>query len=259
MAMSVTPVSYGHYLVGEIVVDEKGASFIYADRWLATRSAFALSLTMPLSRARYEADVLVPWLSNLLPEALALKVVSGRLGVAPGDVVGMLRHIGQDTAGALSIGPPSSASQPDYRPVGDQADLERLIEELPAKPFLVGEAGVSMSLAGVQDKLPLALLDGVLAIPVNGAPSTHILKPDTRERLFGSVHNEALCLVLAEMVGLRPHKLPRGGQVRAPISSLPDMIGFPLATGSGIACIRRISARPLASHQRQNTSITTLA
>jgi serine/threonine-protein kinase HipA len=34
-------------------------------------------------------------------------------------------------------------------PIGSEADLEKILNELPAKPFLVGEDGVSMSLAGV--------------------------------------------------------------------------------------------------------------
>lgn len=35
-----------------------------------------------------------------------------------------------------------------------------------------------MSLAGTQEKPPVALVDGAIAIPVNGASSTHILKPE---------------------------------------------------------------------------------
>jgi serine/threonine-protein kinase HipA len=58
-----------------------------------------------------------------------------------------------------------------------------------------------MSLAGAQDKLPLALIDGRLAIPTGGTASTHILKPDN-PRLPGSVQNEALCMVLARRCGL---------------------------------------------------------
>ncbi len=50
-----------------------------------------------------------------------------------------------------------------------------------------------MSLSGVQDKLAVGLIDGRIAVPVQGAPSTHILKPDN-QRLGGSVANEALCL-----------------------------------------------------------------
>lgn len=200
--MAATPIYYESFEVGRIDVSEGGVSFVYDNRWRASRNAFPISLTMPLDRPEHPAHILLPWLSNLLPEAQALRTVGGRLGIAPEDVVGMLRHIGQDTAGALSIGRPREGAQPAYRPIESDAALERIINDLPAKPFLVGEAGVSMSLAGVQTKLPLAVFDGALAVPVNRAPSTHILKPDGGERLFGSVQNEALCLTLARLVGL---------------------------------------------------------
>jgi serine/threonine-protein kinase HipA len=66
-----------------------------------------------------------------------------------------------------------------------------------------------MSLAGAQEKLPVAFSNGRLAIPVNGAPSTHILKPDI-ERLPGSVQNEALCMVLAKRVGMTVAEVTTG-------------------------------------------------
>jgi serine/threonine-protein kinase HipA len=91
---------------------------------------------------------------------------------------------------------------PPYRQIPDGNALERIITELPSRPFLVNEDGVSMSLAGAQDKLPVAIQDGHLSIPVNGAPSTHILKPDN-PRLLGSVQNEALCMALARRTGLK--------------------------------------------------------
>jgi serine/threonine-protein kinase HipA len=81
--------------------------------------------------------------------------------------------------------------------VGKPEEFERIIEELPNKPFLVGEEGVSMSLAGAQTKLAVAVDDtGRVCIPMNGSPSTHILKPDS-PRLWGGVQNEAFCLTLA--------------------------------------------------------------
>jgi serine/threonine-protein kinase HipA len=85
-------------------------------------------------------------------------------------------------------------------------DLERTIEELPNKPFLVGEEGVSMSLAGAQTKLAVAVDDASrICIPTNGSPSTHILKPDA-PRLWGGVQNEAFCLTLARRL-----KIPTPG------------------------------------------------
>lgn len=54
----------------------------------------------------------------------------------------------------------------------------------------------------VQEKLPVFVDDDRrISIPVDGTPSTHILKPDTK-RLAGSVENEAFCLALARACGL---------------------------------------------------------
>ena len=172
----------------------------YDPSWEARRSAFPVSLTMPLRSGPVGADRLLPWLANLLPET-HLAEIGQRLKVSPQDIVGLLGHIGRDTAGALSIGEPRKLGI-HLQPVPDAVALERILNELPAKPFLVGERGVSMSLAGVQEKLPVFVDEGGgISIPVDGTPSTHILKPDTRH-LAGSVENEAFCLALARACGL---------------------------------------------------------
>ncbi|MCZ4093602.1 type II toxin-antitoxin system HipA family toxin [Sinorhizobium psoraleae] len=172
----------------------------YKPTWEARRSAFPVSLTMPLRSGSVGADRLLPWLANLLPET-HLTEIGQRLKVSPQDIVGLLGHIGRDTAGAFSIGEPRKAGL-NLHPVPDEEGLERILNELPAKPFLVGERGVSMSLAGVQEKLPVFVDEkGGISIPVDGTPSTHIIKPDTRQ-LAGSVENEAFCLALARACGL---------------------------------------------------------
>jgi serine/threonine-protein kinase HipA len=88
--------------------------------------------------------------------------------------------------------------------------LRPVIEELPNKPFLVGDEGVSMSLAGAQTKLAVAVdPEGRVCIPMNGSPSTHILKPDA-PRLWGGVQNEAFCLTLAGRMGISTPDLITG-------------------------------------------------
>src|SRR5712672_1322918 len=172
-------------VVGTIDVDKGGPSFTYDPDWIGLRGAFPISTAMPLRAARIAPDTFLPWAANLLPESEQLRTLGQLLGMAAGDVVGILSAIGGDTAGALSIGQPGRTASVQWRPVGKPEDLERLIEERPNKPFLVGDEGVSMSLAGAQTKLAVALdPKGRVCIPMNGSPSTHILKPDT-QRLFG--------------------------------------------------------------------------
>lgn len=193
---------YETFRVGVIEPQSDGPAFFYDARWRATREAFPVSLSMPMDRTRHAPETILPWLMNLLPEGDPLRTVGGALGVAPEDVLGLLTRIGADTAGALSVGAPRDRARAGYRRVDGTEELERIIDELPSKPFLVDDEGVSMSLAGAQYKLPVRLADdGAVEIPVYGAPSTHILKPDN-PRLHGSVANEALCLALARRVGL---------------------------------------------------------
>jgi serine/threonine-protein kinase HipA len=204
------PVFYETRRVGTIETHEDGPSFVYDPAWLRTRGAFPLSILMPLSPRRTSPQIFEPWAANLLPEASQLITVGRRLGAAPEDTVAILAVIGRDTAGALSIGKPGSTDTGGWRPVQNEAALERIINELPSKPYLLGEGGVSMSLAGVQTKLGVALdANGQICIPHDGAPSEHILKPDS-DRLFGSVQNEALCLTLARRCGLKAQAVTTG-------------------------------------------------
>jgi serine/threonine-protein kinase HipA len=195
----MTTIFYETWPVANLI-DRDGISLVYEPSWEQRASAFPISLTMPLRSGRYGAEQVMPWLANLLPET-HLSEIGQQLKVSPQDIVGLLTHLGRDTAGAFSISEPRRDGN-NFRVVPDEAAFERILNELPERPFLVGEQGVSMSLAGVQDKLPVYLgADGKIAIPVDGTPSTHILKPDIT-RLAGSVQNEAFCMTLAKLCGL---------------------------------------------------------
>src|SRR5271166_1498766 len=133
-------------IVGTIDVDKAGPSFTYDPDWIGLRGAFPISTTMPLKSERIASDIFLPWAANLLPESEQLRTLGQVLGMARSDVIGLLSAIGGDTAGALSVGQPGRTSSMRWRPVSTREELEKIIEDLPNKPFLVGEEGVSMSL-----------------------------------------------------------------------------------------------------------------
>ena len=216
------PIWFDDLAVGQVNVAADGSlSLRYADRWLRTAAAFPLSVTMPLRAEPYPSDVITPWLANLLPEEDQLKVLTRSLGLDQADVLAVLAEIGGDTAGALSFGAATARPLWAYTPLTsfyETADprlaLEVHFEDLGRRPFLVGEEGVRQSLAGGQKKSALAVLgpDGapvlrlpqegdVLAIPLNGAPSTLILKPDN-PNLPGITENEVWCLHMAQAIGI---------------------------------------------------------
>jgi hypothetical protein len=114
-------------------------------------------------------------------------------------------------------------------------------------------------LAGVQPKLGLARgADGPLGLPLNGHPTTHILKPPATARdhqgqlLFPELaENEALCLRLAAHAGLS--SAPSRSSVRAPMNpaySSSGMTGMPTPEPWSFGRTRRTPVRLSASDAR---------
>ena len=214
---------YEKNIVGRITIhDPPRIGFRYDPNWLKFERNFQLSVTLPLKTGEYNEDIITPWLANLLPEELQLTTLSRVLGLPVSNTLDILREIGGDTAGAISIGEPSDRRVWDYRTLlsyykakTQREALNLHFDDLKRKPLLVGEDGVRLSLAGGQIKTVLAVLDEAgkpklglpgrtdrLAIPKNGAPSTIIIKPDN-PRLSGIVENEFYCLTLAKLIGIQ--------------------------------------------------------
>jgi serine/threonine-protein kinase HipA len=193
----------------KISVERKSSSvldigFTYDDAWMAATDSFAVSVRMPLSRKEHEPAIGYPWFLNLLPEGRTLEMVGAILHVHEADVFAILQEMGGDLAGALEIrkdGEAVPVRKPRYRRLTD-AELADAIKRLPERPLLVGEDGIHMSVAGAQEKLPVVRYDdGSIGLALDGAPSTHILKP-RNAKLRAAVENEAFCLRLAAAVGL---------------------------------------------------------
>jgi serine/threonine-protein kinase HipA len=93
------------------------------------------------------------------------------------------------------------ADQPHAYHSITQDELEKILDTLPQKPLLAGEAEVRLSLAGAQNKLAIFMDRNGFALPLHESPSSHILKPEIKPFL-GLVENEAYCLRLAREIGL---------------------------------------------------------
>lgn len=187
--------------VADLIPGDMGPSMVYTEYWRRLAGAFPVSIRMPVREEAYGPAEVLPWIVNLLPEEKNLEAVARITGVGKADALGILAEIGRDTAGALSFAE-RGVTKMTCKVVESEEDLERILDELPSKPFLTGEKGVSMSLAGVQTKLGVHVDDeGRICIPTDGAPSTWILKPDS-PNLWGGVYNEAFCLRLARNIRL---------------------------------------------------------
>src|ERR1700719_639469 len=137
--MNSLPVYFEQRHVGTIDVDRHGPAFTYDPKWIALRGAFPVSLTMPLRSERIPPETFLPWAANLLPESEQLRTLGQLLGMARSDVIGLLSAIGGVQPGGPSLNPPGKTFAVQWRPLDQPEELEGILEDLPSKPFLVGE------------------------------------------------------------------------------------------------------------------------
>jgi len=193
-------------IVGALMIDRHGEmGFAYAPDWLADPAKRALSFSLPKREEPFSRRECRPFFEGLLPEASQRIAVAGALGVSQGNEFKLLDALGGDVAGALTLwpegeAPPQSTGLPESDPLGDNA-LIKILEALPARPFLAGREGLRLSLAGAQSKLPVVLVGGEIALPAPVEATSHILKLPI-ERFAGTTENEAFAMTLAKKVGL---------------------------------------------------------
>lgn len=190
--------------VGILSQDALGQyAFQYGRDWLDSPHARSISQSLPLRSEVFEERECVGFFGGLLPEDYNRELIARNLGITAHNDYAMLREIGGECAGAVALLDPAadfSARQHAYHSVSAE-ELEAILDTLPQKPLLAGEAEVRLSLAGAQNKLALYHDANGFALPLHESPSSHIIKPEP-ESFPGLVENENLCLRLARTVGL---------------------------------------------------------
>lgn len=193
-------------LVGQLTQDKHGElGFAYAPAWLDDEQAQPLSASLPKRAEPFSRRECRPFFGGLLPEESQRDAAAQALGVSRANDFALLDRLGGDVAGALQLLPPGEVPAtlaPDQRPTRlDDAGLIRVLDALPVRPLLAGEEGLRLSLAGAQSKVPVVLVDGAVALPAPGQPTTHILKPPI-SRFTATTENEAFVMRLAAAIGL---------------------------------------------------------
>ncbi len=189
--------------VGKLWLDERRQFiFQYSPDWVSDANAIPLSLALPLYKEAFADDRARPFFSNLLPESDLRKTIARKLGLSAQNDFALLEAVGGECAGAVSLMPEGNKleGQEKYHTLDDDA-LNELMVDLPRRPMLAGEAGIRLSLAGAQNKLPVRFENNQISLPLGVAPSSHILKPPILE-YPDSVYNEGFCMMLANRVGL---------------------------------------------------------
>ncbi len=168
----------------------------------------AISIGMPIRSEAYKEVQCEAFFGGLLPESeSARKIIGRQFGINPNNSFLLLKAIGYDCAGAISFHPLSDvanhmqSSFPLEGKIVSENELYNHILELPNKPLFLRLEGLRLTLAGMQDKAAICLIDNKITLPENGCPTTHILKPSFIG-LKGIVENEYFILKLAKRVGL---------------------------------------------------------
>jgi len=190
---------------------DRGVVFRYDKEYPASPDARSLSLSLPIQSDEFSSKECLPFFTGLLPDGDLKRKISEFLHVSESSTIKLLEALGGECAGAVTLINKeyySADSQVNpvlpfenrYRKI-DEIELSAMVEQMEQRPLLTGHQELRLSLAGAQQKLPLARFDGVWYLPLDGSLSTHILKP-SRYPYPNLAVNEYICMQAASLCGL---------------------------------------------------------
>ena len=164
-----------------------------------------LSVAIPLVAVvvRSRKDRQQNFFRELLPEGRMLTRLAQQAGLVEQDAIGLLRAYGRDVAGALQIWDPDvpgEPKQPALEPLSS-AGVACMLEHVQDNPLGNKPSVGKTSLAGVQDKIVLARTADCWSRVIDGWPSTHILKPESKDYPT-SIYDEEYGARFARATGL---------------------------------------------------------
>ena len=187
----------------DMAAGEPFYGFTYDADYLASEHPLQLSLSLPLQQARFTGAESLPYFEGLLPEGDVRASIARQLGISEHSPAKLLRALGRDCAGSISVLEEDDPYQPpaDDRYIELPGGLQQIVKN-PYGEISKLRAEHRLSLAGGQEKIALyhddrEPMDRGWYVPVEGSPSTHILKPQVDNRYPNLVFNEYFCMTLA--------------------------------------------------------------
>ena len=183
-------------------------SFSYIPDYLGRDKAVPISKSLPLKEEAFGPLVSRAFFENLLPPEVVLRKLEKILHHDRRNTFAFLKELGGDCAGAISLCPEDvelGSVDGSIRELSED-EADEILKALPQRPLLQGLVeGYRISVAGAQDKLVARVRSERLALPLYGAASTHIVKPEM-SICRGSVENECFCQRLAARLGMAAAK-----------------------------------------------------
>jgi serine/threonine-protein kinase HipA len=166
-----------------------------------------LSSSLPARPEPYSAEATSAYVEGLLPEGPRREKLGRELGIDARDGYLLLAELGRDCPGAVTFLPQGETPQqsgPDSIAWLTEGELAEVMKPPPPRLFTEEcEQRMRFALPGRRHKLSLVRDEeaGRWGWPSAGAPSTHVLKPETGE-YPEYVANEMFCLTVCRQVGL---------------------------------------------------------
>jgi len=196
---------YKYIFVGILTYDgvEDTFDFIYNENW--KQIGFELSPSIKFND-NFNSTTIKNFIDNLLPEGNHLETLSQYYQISKNNKYALINAIGYETTGALTFCKDIVDIQTTFTKL-DTSILASRIKQRKNIPLSIWDGKPRLSIAGVQDKLPICILDKQIGFGEGNLASTHILKFDKDDDNL--VQNEYLSLFLASKIGLNvaEHKL----------------------------------------------------
>ena len=181
----------------EIDLNSNNVELIYDENW--KNIGFELSPHLKFDKS-IDSNSIKKFVNNLLPEGNGLDAISIILQISKANKFGLLEAIGNETAGALTFSPDNIVVT-NFREISNEELTERIMNKDNIN-ITLWDGKIRLSLSGVQDKLPLVVLnDNKYGIGEGKIASTHILKFEKKDDIH-LVLNEYFCMKLAKLCGL---------------------------------------------------------
>ena len=177
--------------------------FIYNENW--KQIGFELSPSIKFND-NFNSTTIKNFIDNLLPEGNHLETLSQYYQISKNNKYALINAIGYETTGALTFCKDIVDIQTTFTKL-DTITLASRIKQRKNIPLSIWDGKPRLSIAGVQDKLPICILDKQIGFGEGNLASTHILKFDKDDDNL--VQNEYLSLFLASKIGINvaEHKL----------------------------------------------------
>ena len=186
-------------VVASIWIDkqEETYKFQYSDAWI--KNGFAISPHLPLNESS-KSGIVRRFLENLIPEGKGLEEITQFAHISKNNTFAIIKAIGYDTSGALMFGEPTNKDEAIFRAISDD-ELAHRITDIEESSIVIWDKKERLSLAGVQEKLPVIIKEGQIGLGDGLLSSTHIMKFQTKKHA-NIVLNELFFMKLAKKIHL---------------------------------------------------------